>query len=361
MIFFIPGIFVFMLTLLGWDIRATDKHSRRPKIWLFCCVFAWMLSIFLSSVLIFPDVYVCFNWLHYLTVMLYPVFFYRFIFDITRTSATGHFSRGHYVFPAVMAVLMLVLLLITPYDELSDAMNYRGKFPGLSGFYAIVAGSKPPVKFLYEVFCLVACFTRMQQYRRFTVNCSSDEGNPSPQWIYRYLYVLLIPVCISILMLTFSNDAFNKLPVISWLNLSVAFLQALFVCYALKGDYFTAEPEKNVTAQPASRHERPDILKKSLLTKPFFEEYISKHQPYLNPHLKITNLVTDLQLNRTYISGFINREYNMNFSRYINCCRLDEYNRLLADPDMKGKSNEELAELAGFASYRYFQRLRNGK
>jgi AraC-like DNA-binding protein len=74
--------------------------------------------------------------------------------------------------------------------------------------------------------------------------------------------------------------------------------------------------------------------------------------------LKITDLVEALGINRSYISAFINAEYQMNFSSYINSCRLDEYNHLKENPAYKERNQKELAEMAGFSSYKSLQRFR---
>ena len=98
-------------------------------------------------------------------------------------------------------------------------------------------------------------------------------------------------------------------------------------------------------------------LKKNKLTRKQFEKYIQTTRPYLKADLKITDLVSDLQINRTYISSFINSEYGMNFSNYINTLRFNEFNRLREHPSTKDKSTAELSEMAGFGSYRSYSRV----
>lgn len=61
------------------------------------------------------------------------------------------------------------------------------------------------------------------------------------------------------------------------------------------------------------------------------EKYLEDRKPYLNPEFKITDMARDLVSNRTYISAFINREYGVNFNRFINSYRLKEVERLHAD------------------------------
>lgn len=64
--------------------------------------------------------------------------------------------------------------------------------------------------------------------------------------------------------------------------------------------------------------------KESRLNRIDFDIYMQKHKPYLNPDLKITDLLLPFATNRHYMSEFINKEYKMNFSRCINTFRMQE-------------------------------------
>jgi YesN/AraC family two-component response regulator len=100
------------------------------------------------------------------------------------------------------------------------------------------------------------------------------------------------------------------------------------------------------------------VSKKSVLSKALFEKYIVHEKPFLNQDLRITDLVDVFHVNRTYISSFINVEYSMNFSTFINNHRMEEYQRLSKLPEYLNKSKQELVELAGFNSYRSFLRIK---
>ncbi|MDR0892921.1 MAG: hypothetical protein LBN24_09945 [Mediterranea sp.] len=90
--------------------------------------------------------------------------------------------------------------------------------------------------------------------------------------------------------------------------------------------------------------------------KAAFEAYMLQQKPYLNPELKITDLITELpfQTNRQYLSGFINREYNMNFRSYINFLRMQEMEELRKLSKSRPMNEVELALAAGFPSYRSY-------
>ena len=90
------------------------------------------------------------------------------------------------------------------------------------------------------------------------------------------------------------------------------------------------------------------------IDKTVFDNYIRKNKPYLNPNLTIYDLTEPLQCNRSYLSKFVNRIYGMSFSNYMNSCRLNEMNRLLAAPGNRSKTPATLYAQAGFASYRNY-------
>jgi len=97
------------------------------------------------------------------------------------------------------------------------------------------------------------------------------------------------------------------------------------------------------------------------LDKKKFEAFIRKNKPYLNKDLKITDLVKPLNSNRSVISSFINKNYKMNFSRYMNSLRLIELDRLISLNNDNKYDMTELVAKAGFGSYRNYMRAKKDK
>jgi AraC-like DNA-binding protein len=60
-----------------------------------------------------------------------------------------------------------------------------------------------------------------------------------------------------------------------------------------------------------------------------------RERPHLNSHLKITDFARDVGTNRTYLSRYINENYGMNFSTYINRLRLAEMKELKSSLHIK--------------------------
>ena len=83
--------------------------------------------------------------------------------------------------------------------------------------------------------------------------------------------------------------------------------------------------------------------------------YILKHEVFLNPELKIWDIAKEVHSNRTYVSNVINENTGMNFTNYINSFRINKACSYLSEPD----SNylvEDLAILCGFNSLSSFNR-----
>ena len=134
--------------------------------------------------------------------------------------------------------------------------------------------------------------------------------------------------------------------------------QHAIMCYNMAVGNFVvisspAEEEEEDNPFPPEEKEDERINKRRI-----FEKYISNHRPYLNPDLRITDLMQEFHTNRTYLSRFINREYGMSFSRYINSLRLQEMEVLRDDPACAGLSEEERACMAGFGNFRGYLRAK---
>ena len=90
------------------------------------------------------------------------------------------------------------------------------------------------------------------------------------------------------------------------------------------------------------------------------EQLVRGQQLFLDPQLKLTDLVQRLNTNRNYVYQAINIDMQMSFSEYVNRMRVDYAEQLIAShPDL---SMQEVASRSGFAStvsfYRNFKAYR---
>jgi len=86
------------------------------------------------------------------------------------------------------------------------------------------------------------------------------------------------------------------------------------------------------------------------------QNLFEKDQIYKNPELKISDIACKLNTNRTYISSYINSEYECSFSTYVNRHRVNAAKELLIDENNRNFSLEHIATLAGFGSLHSFIR-----
>ncbi|MDR0844537.1 MAG: AraC family transcriptional regulator [Tannerella sp.] len=104
----------------------------------------------------------------------------------------------------------------------------------------------------------------------------------------------------------------------------------------------------------------PDSVSRRLpFTVQEFERLLRKNKLYLDPHLTLAALAERLDTNRSYVSGFINQTYGMNFNQYLNACRLKEFARLKALRANGRKNGSELAKMAGFGNYQHYLRAKD--
>ncbi len=87
------------------------------------------------------------------------------------------------------------------------------------------------------------------------------------------------------------------------------------------------------------------------------ELHMQEQKPYLANILTLDHLANQLELSPRLLSTIINRHYHRNFFEFINHYRVQEAQKLLADPALKDKTIMEIMGICGFnskASYNTF-------
>lgn len=378
------------MLIIMYDVFEQGGENRRIKI---------KLALFLASTVIttisvfmyffYPELFIYINGLYMFSLMGMPVFLYAFIFKITRTDKPESFSNLHFIAPTLLALFLIIVSLFTPIEEQMLTIKGNGAYNGGSRLFFYASNGKMLIRLVFSIVYIVLIFKRLPRYRKYIVHYSSNESKSSLQWVPIYLFFMLGTIPIPLLGQFVPRDILVTSG-LAFLQVLLLIIQHSFLAFhAIKGHYVLYEnvqPEdsqaipdeclslvdvnetqlddidKENELQMQDSHEDSSVVaklpaRKELLTCERFECYINAKRPYLNSELKITDLVNDLNVNRTYISSFINAEYGLNFSQYINLCRLNEYQRLRQCRDYADKSNTELVEMAGFGSYRSYRRM----
>ena len=349
--------FAALLILTLDTMRGGSGEWRlRSRVFLY---FTSTLVSWISLLLYFhlPELFVRINWLSYLAFMLIQVYFYGFIFKVTRIDAAERFSWWHYLLPSLISLGLLVLQLVTPEAEQLRVVMGRGEYGGSERLFYFYSNSKMAVRLAFTVVYTMLAFGRLARYRRFVAAHASGHPNLL-RWVLGFLILSVLLFVIPSLTLIYSrNTVLNS--VVMGFHVVVLLVQYCYLCYyVLTGHYVTiVEDEPSMLGPRTAEADSSTPLKKNQLSRERFEAYMQAERPFLNPNLKIVDLVEALGVNRTYISSFVNSEYGVNFNAYINQLRMQEYQRLLDDSANDGKSKIELSEMAGFSSYRSFQRV----
>jgi len=355
-----PVITCFAIVLiLGIDCWHSSQNEWQVKskalLYFTCALVNWSSLLFYFF---YPSIFVYINWFVFLTFMLVQVYCYGFLFKITRIDSNEHFSKYHYLLPLFFSLILLGVSLITPFEGQLQIIKARGVCTNEAyRLFFLVSNSKILIRCGFGAVYVVLAFYRLHRYRKFIVNYSGNEEKTRLGWLIVYLYLALGLTPLPILALLYGDRSFVISSSIMGGYNFVFIFQSVYLCYFILKNKYLVLPDEEPVAIAVD--EDSNALKKNLLDRESFEQYMLEKKPYLNSDLKITDLIEDLGVNRTYISTFINTEYQMNFCSYINRCRLDEYIQLKKDVAYKGRSLKELAELAGFGSYKSLLRIQD--
>lgn len=327
-----------------------NKQEKRLRLYL---AFIYLVTAlgWLGMVLyvISPDGYISYHTVFLLALMLDQVMFYRLVALLTETGSSRRFNRLHIAIPFVITAVSLGCDLFVPADKLETVVYGREDLTSDVWFGTVYVFTSV-VFIVYNTFYPLLSLRNIRRYRRFVVDYSSEAQRTSLDWLFSMQLLILVCVPVPFAGLLLGIDTFAS-PWFVWLGALPYFVYYIILCYnMLDGNYLIIQPE------PADGKEMSE--KDAAIDRRQFERYLREKKPYLDPKLRITALAAGLNTNRSYLSAFINREYNLNFSRLINRCRLEELDRLRLSSRYSGKSNMELVLMAGFGNYRNYLRVK---
>jgi len=401
---------LFAILILFLDIGSSNRKPLKLSYYLLAYFSAVFLS-WVSAILYFytPTIYIYVNWMSMLAFLLVQVFYYGFIFEVTRTDKQEKFSNLNYIFPVLLSSLLLFASLGTPAQDQLNTILSKGVYKSGSKLFFYFNYSKILFRLIFSITYTALSFVRLYRYQKFIKNFSSNEEKNSLRWISNLLLFSILLLLAPLLNIFSSREEMVYSPIAIIFVISLLYYYVYICLHVIKQDRYiinlsnetslfyisnyvgksqtTSHPFNYKNVFPEENEKKTELvdgevgskfytggeielasnietdedeislyLKKNVLNRNSFDSFMKVEKPYLNADLRITDLVDMLHVNRTYISTFINREYGVNFSVFINKYRLLEYNALKELPEYCGMSRSELAEMAGFNSYRSFQR-----
>lgn len=244
------------------------------------------------------------------------------------------------------------LLLLYPTESLRPGwMNLtRGILHGLPVIIAFIVDEVTTIdtRIILALYPMVSLYFLAQHIRKYRLWCEenySTMDHIDAQWIVRYMIMCLI-----------EGTLFFTLCFVG--SVSVAFTQQwlllLIIGYSTEQILFRQEPQyleigeeeeepKNTTTESDAKYKQD------------LEQWMETEKPYLHPEFRLQDLTQVLPLNRTYLSQFINAEYNCSFYQFVTNYRVEEAKRLMKEqPEMK---MQDIAEHCGFSSPTVFTRI----
>lgn len=339
------------------------RHGKQDENILYRLLIAYFLAISLlwaiSLVYVyFPMLYVRINILYYLGLFWGQVVFYQFIYTLTRLPGEKRFSPVHYIIPLVIVGVFAVWSAFVPFDVQVQLVVSRGEpVPGYEA-YSRLFTSRLAFRGVWNIVYTALAWWRLLAYRRTIADYSSNADRSSLAWV-----ALLLLISFSLVPPSLLSAVYSKKVLISSILLLLPQLllvvQHAIVCYNMAVGNFV------VIRYPEEEEDYPVLPETTTITEEEraarrrkFEKYMNEHRPYLNPELQISDLALAFGTNRTYLSRFINREYSMNFSRYINLLRFQEMERLRNDLTCAHLAEEERACMAGFGNFRGYTKMK---
>lgn len=351
------------LSLLLLRYKDRDEHTRIRllKLLILYYILFFANSLFTIFFMYMKNIYIYTGTFAFLTLLLSEVIFYKIIFIVTSVTTDEKFSRKHYIIPVVLSAVHGIWSLFVPFNiqyqivasNILDIPDYK--------WFLLFFASKFWIFIIYSIIYAVLSIIRIHKYRKSIIDYSADEERSSLRWLYTLLAItfFLMPFYFISPFISEDNVLHRLLPAIS--NFMLIF-QNVILCYNMFIDNYVImlpeglEKKESKSGGKNNEQEKPAIAEK--VDKKRFEEYIKKNKPYLNPKLKITDLTLELNTNRTYLSAFINTNYGMNFSSFINQCRMQEMDMLSKDPAYSSYKEIEIAYIAGFSDYRSLKNIK---
>lgn len=349
----VSALVCMVMMLMNANARTHKYNVQEKRLRLFLALtylvtsLGWLGMVFYS---VSPRIFACYFSVFLLTLMLDQVMIYRFVSLITGTGVSRRFNRLHLVLPFFFTAIAVAGDMTVPVEQ-PTAFIFYGKNGGdLHVWFRLMYMLTTVIFIVYNTLYPLLNLRNIRRYRQFVVNYSSDAYQTSLGWLatIQVLILITVPLPFAGLLMGIPSPVFNYF---AWLGAVPYFVNYLILCYNLLNDnYLVVRPEDAGEDTSA---------KNVAIDRRQFERYLRDKKPYLNPELRITDLARELNTNRTYLSGFINTEYGMNFCRLINRYRLQELDRLNSLPSNAAKANIKLVWAAGFANYRSYLRAKS--
>ena len=309
--------------------------------------------------LLFPKTFVWLNTLCLASYILPPILFYRIVYYLTGLEWQDRFFFLHYLVPGALVLALFVWSLFVPFDVQVELVESKrlvlfGEYAVYSRFFT----SKPLLRmFFMIVYSFLVGVLFVRYYRR--VNKPYSFVYKPAGWV-RFLIVLMLALIVTTASAFFvpRETALSHVLILAATAFCIVGQHILLTYHIIRREYLLyAMPVETHDESVKTGSRKREKYFEGKLTKQRLEQWFRNNKPYLNSRFTISDVVEELNVNRSRVSSFINRHYGMNFSRYVNHWRLKELEHLMTLSSNREKGVRTLYAEAGFRSIRHYREV----
>lgn len=350
---------VFALLLI-WNYRNLAERKLRRVVSIYCILIAVWWSSFLWHSLSDDPVFLPVDIPFALSYIYIPILFYNIVYYLTYLGNKRNFPVQNYLWPIpTLAIILIASVWISPPEGgFSTGLLLLERYTEL-----FISGLL--LRFIPAVAYIIPTGLLLLRYYKQTVLQKADTDRKYLRIISSRWLIVFYILSIAILLIAFLPSLVGANQWLIQLNALCIMAQEILLTYQVicrqylsyrTSDLFPVNEKKTENnGLNTKQHLEPDNAHEQL-SRRTFENYMSQQKPYLNPDFKLTDMAVAMGVNRTVMSNFVNQTYGMNFKRYLNQCRIREYQIQMEDPSNERKSPYQVMAMAGFKDFRHFQR-----
>ena len=335
---------VFTLLLI-WNYRNLAERKLRRVVSIYCILIAVWWSSALWHVLSDDPIFLPVDIPFALSYIYIPILFYNIVYYLAYLGKKRNFPVLNYIWPVpTLAIILITTAWMSPPEG--------GLFTRLSLFerYTELFISSSLLRFITAIAYIVPTGLLLLRYYRQTVLQMADTDRKyvsikSSRWLI--MFFMLSILSIVIFLIAFLPSLVGASQWLIRLNALCIMAQEILLTYQVirrqylsykTFDLFSGnENETGNNGLIAKQYPVPDDTR-GQLNRTAFENYLSQQKPFLDPDFKLTDMAEAMGVNRTVMSNFVNQTYGVNFRRYLNQCRIREYQTLIVHPSNEQKN-----------------------
>lgn len=288
------------------------------------------------------------------SLMVYPLYYHYVRLLVIDT----FFTKKNLLFyiPAIILSISigLFLRLCSPEEMTSLIKTFESKhligngLPGKAGAVLMLFALSRGV---FMALILITLWLNINLIKHYNKQLDDSDSNHEGKQL-KYLYIILTAVTVTSIYSMVANVVGIQFFRHSILLIIPSVVTSILLYFI---GFMGQKQPRNIilTEQNTVKNHNQAI---DAITKKEFEKVLIEKEFYLHINLKISDLCTLLDTNKTYLSAFINTHYGINFSTLVNKLRVDYAVKLIEDGALENHNMQFVATKSGFGSIKSFHR-----